>query len=49
MEFRTCEEYVLNLLEKAYERIRELEDENESLKLDIMSMQVPNNDVRPDA
>ena len=41
MEFRTCEEYVLNLLEKAYE--------NESLKLDIMSMQVPDNDVRPDA
>lgn len=44
MDYRTCEEYVLNLLDKAYERIKELEDENESLKLDIMAMQVNEHD-----
>ena len=48
MEIKTCEEYVLKLLEDAYNRIKELEEENESLKFDVQALQMANQDeLRP--
>ena len=42
MEIKTCEQYVLKLLEDAYNRIKELEEENESLKFEIQALQMVN-------